>query len=64
MNTLLHVIKNFIIDESGSHAAEYVTVTAVSVGGLVGSIKTVKDTGATKFNDIADTINNTPSEGG
>lgn len=61
---MLSIIKNFLSDETGSHAAEYVTVTAVSVGGLTASIKAVKDAGESKFTDIAGTINGTPSEGG
>lgn len=61
---MLRLIKNFLSDESGSHAAEYVTITAVSVGGLTASIKAVKDAGENKFNEIAATIGNTPSEGG
>lgn len=61
---MINIIKNFLSDECGSHAAEYVTVTAVSVGGLTTAIKGVKDAGESKFNDIAATIGGTPSEGG
>ena len=61
---MLSTIKSFLSDECGSHAAEYVTVTAVSVGGLTASIKSVKDAGEAKFIEIAGTIGATPSEGG
>tara|TARA_R100000458_G_C8236079_1_gene216406 strand:- start:555 stop:740 length:186 start_codon:yes stop_codon:yes gene_type:complete len=61
---MIKLLKMFLADETASHAAEYVTVTAVSVGGLTTSIKAVKDAGETKFNEIADTIAGTPSEGG
>tara|TARA_R100001463_G_scaffold114284_3_gene169483 strand:- start:867 stop:1052 length:186 start_codon:yes stop_codon:yes gene_type:complete len=61
---MIKLLKMFLSDECGSHAAEYVTVTAVSVGGLTASIKGVKDAGEDKFNEIAATIAGTPSEGG
>tara|TARA_Y100001937_G_C6963854_1_gene260117 strand:+ start:393 stop:587 length:195 start_codon:yes stop_codon:yes gene_type:complete len=64
MNTLLKTLKEFLSDECASHAAEYVTVTAISVGGLTASLKSVKDAGEDKFTEIANTISGTPSEGG
>ena len=63
MKSLISSFKNFLIDDTGSHAAEYVTVTAISVGGLTASIKGVKDAGENKFNELAATIAGTPSEG-
>ena len=61
---MLNILKSFLADETGSHAGEYVTVTAISVGGLTASIKGVKDAGEAKFTEIASTIAGTPSEGG
>ena len=61
---MFNKIKNFLNDECGAVAAEYVVSTAVSVGGLTAALKGVKDAGADKFGEIADTVRGTPSEGG
>ncbi len=57
------LITNFLTDECGSQMQEYVIITVVSGIGGVAALKTVRDAGTAKFEEVAVTIGDTGSEG-